>query len=122
MIHWILEELKNLLKHEALVETDASALIEMTHIGNRDEAFEWIGMINHSGQLGDAFREAVPIYNTTIRFKSAKDANEIWLMRSGEKLKFKPEFRSCTRTSSWPKSFCETMGLPSRLYDSAITT
>ncbi len=84
-----LASLKNLLKYDAFVKTDASALIEMTHIGNRDGAFEWMGMINHSGQLGDAFREAVPIYHTTIRFKPVKNVKEIWLIRSGEKIKFK---------------------------------
>jgi hypothetical protein len=46
-------------------------------------------MINHSGQLGDAFREPVPIYNTTIRFKPVKAPKEIWLMRSGKALKLK---------------------------------
>ncbi len=81
--------MENLLSVENILETDASPLIEVTHIGNRNEAFEWIGMINHSGQLGDAFREPVPIFNTNIRFKPAKAAKEIWLMRSGKRLKFK---------------------------------
>ena len=84
-----LTALQNLLKVESPLVTDASPLIEMTHIGNRNGAFEWIGMINHSGQLGDAFREPVPIYNTTIRFKPIKPVKTIKLMRSGEGLKFK---------------------------------
>ena len=80
--------MKNLLKVESPLVTNASPLIEMTHIGNRNGAFEWIGMVNHSGQLGDAFREPVPIYNTNIRFKPVKPVTAIKLMRSGEGLKF----------------------------------
>jgi hypothetical protein len=81
--------MKNLLKIDNQLETDASPLIEMTHLANRKGAFEWIGMINHSGQIGDAFREPVPIYNTTIRFKPLKPVKKISLMRSGKGLKFK---------------------------------
>jgi len=81
--------LKNLLKIESILVTDASSLIEMTHLGNRNGAFEWIGMINHSGQIGDVFREPISIYNTTIRFKPLKPIKAINLMRSGKALKFK---------------------------------
>lgn len=81
--------MQNLLKVESSLVTDVSPLIEMTHLGNRNGAFEWIGMINHSGQIGDAFHEQVPIYNTTIRLKSKRPVKEVWLMRSGERLKFR---------------------------------
>ena len=81
--------LKNLLKIDNPLETDASPLIEMTRLTNRNGAFEWIGMINHSGQLGDAFREPVAIHNTTIRFKPLKPVKSINLMRSEKRLKFR---------------------------------
>ena len=84
-----LSAIENLLKIESPLVTDASPLIEMTHLGNRNRAFEWIGMINHSGQIGDAFHEPVPIYNTTIRFKPLKPVKSIHLMRIGKRLKFK---------------------------------
>jgi hypothetical protein len=84
-----LAAMQNLLKVQSTLVTDASPLIEMTHLGNRNGAFEWIGMINHSGQIGDAFREPVPIYSTTIRFKLIKPVKAIKLMRSGEGLTFK---------------------------------
>ena len=81
--------MQNLLKVESPLSTDASPLIEMTHIGNRNGAFEWIGMINHSGQIGDTFREPVPILNTSIRFKPVKKVKEIRLIRTGAGIKFK---------------------------------
>jgi hypothetical protein len=80
--------LKNLLKVEYNIETDASPLIEMTHLANLNGAFEWVGMINHSGFLGNSAREPVTIHNTTIRLKPLIPVKEIRLMRSGLTLKF----------------------------------
>jgi len=81
--------LQNLLRVQQDVATDASPLIEMTHIGNRNGAFEWIGMINQSGQIGASLREPVTIYNTHIRFKPAKAIKALRLMHSGKSIKFK---------------------------------
>jgi len=47
-----LTSLQKHLKVESSLVTDASPLIEMTHLNNSNGAFEWIGMINHSGQIG----------------------------------------------------------------------
>lgn len=80
--------LRNLLQIEDRIITDSSPLIEMTHLGNREGAFEWIGMINHSGQIGDVFREPVPVYNSTIRFQAVKPVKTIHLVRSGTSLDF----------------------------------
>jgi hypothetical protein len=83
-----LTSLRNLLKIEERLITDASPLIEMTRFGNRNGAFEWIGMINHSGQMGGVFRKPVPINNTTIRFQPVKPVKSIHLIRSDHQLKF----------------------------------
>jgi hypothetical protein len=81
--------LQNLLGVKRSIETDASPLIEMTRLTNRQGAFEWIGMINQSGQVGASFREPVTIHNTKIRFKPLRPVKAIKLMRSGETLNFK---------------------------------
>lgn len=81
--------LQNLLQIERTVVTDASPLIEITHLANRNGTFEWLGMINHSGQLGGSLREPVSITNTTIRFRPAKPVKALKLMRAGTPLKFK---------------------------------
>jgi hypothetical protein len=81
--------LQNLLNIERTVETDASPLIEMTHLSNRNGAFEWIGMINHSGQIGGSIREPVMISNTHIRFKPTKTIKQLKLMTNGTNLPFK---------------------------------
>jgi hypothetical protein len=84
-----LAAIRNLLKVENTIKTDASPLIEMSHLANRNGAFEWIGMINHSGQIGGSFREPVTIYNTTVRFKPVKPVKAVRLMRSGKPVNFK---------------------------------
>ncbi len=84
-----LGSLKNLLELENDLETDASPVIEMTHLANLNGAFEWIGMINHSGFLGNSVREPVTIHHTTIRFKPLKPVKEVRLMRSGLDINFR---------------------------------
>jgi hypothetical protein len=86
--------IKQLLKVEKTIITDASPLIEMTHMVNRNGAFEWLGLINHSGQIGNAYLKPVSIHNTTIRFKPVKPVREIILVRSGDVIKF-------TRNNGW---------------------
>ena len=81
--------LQNLLKVERDLTTDASPMIEMTHLANRNGAFEWIGMINQSGQIGSSLREPIPMYNTNIRFKPAKPVKQLMLMNAGKTISFK---------------------------------
>jgi hypothetical protein len=84
-----LGSLQNILKMERTIITDGSPLIEMSHLANRNHAFEWIGLINHAGQLGGSLREPVAIHQTSIRFKPLRPVREMWLMRAGTKVEFK---------------------------------
>lgn len=81
--------LRNLLKVESSMETNASPLIEMTRLSNRNGAFEWIGMLNHSGQISASLQEPVTVHNTTLRFKPLKPVRELKLLRSNSSLNFK---------------------------------
>jgi hypothetical protein len=81
--------LKNLLNINNSIVTNASPLIEMTRLANRNGAFEWIGFLNHSGQIGASLLEPVTINNTTIRFKPLKAVKEIKLLRSNTAVTFK---------------------------------
>ncbi len=81
--------LRNILNLDRTIITNASPLIEMSHLGNRNHSFEWIGLINHSGQVGGSYREPIPIHDVAIRFRSLGPVKEMWLMRSGRRLEFK---------------------------------
>ncbi len=85
-LFWAL--MNNLLGVDSNLETDASQLIEMSHQINRNGAFEWIGMINHAGQIGASFGKRIPVSNTKIRLKPQKPVKEIMLMRAGEVIDF----------------------------------
>jgi hypothetical protein len=81
--------LEHVLGVERYLETDATPLVEMTHLVNRDSTFEWIGLINHSGQIGASFRDQIPIHNTTLRIKPLKQVAQVHLLRSGKEVDFK---------------------------------
>ena len=84
-----LSSLNNLLGISHSLKTDATPLVEMTHIANNNRAFEWVGMVNHSGFLGNSVREPVPVHNSTIRVKAQEPVREVRLLRSGITLKHK---------------------------------
>jgi hypothetical protein len=84
-----LAALRNVLQMPVTFDTDAPAVIELSHEANRAGAFEWVGMINHSGQIGGSYREPVPVRDVTLRFKSQRTVKDVWLMRSGKKIEFK---------------------------------
>jgi hypothetical protein len=81
--------LNNLLKVGKYLETDASPMIEMTHLANLNGAFEWVGMINHTGFMGNSVREPVTIHNTKVRVKPLKPVKEVRLLRSSKVMNFK---------------------------------
>lgn len=84
-----LASLQNLLKVNNAIQTNAPAVVEMTHLANLNGAFEWVGMINHSGFMGNSAREPIPIHNTSVKLKPLKPIKELRLLRSGLELKFK---------------------------------
>lgn len=77
------------LKVKRTVSFNTSSMIELTHLVNRDKAFEWFGMINHSGQVGATLGQPIPVYNATLRFRPQKPLNELLLATSGKKLQWK---------------------------------
>jgi hypothetical protein len=81
--------LKNLLSLDNPVETDASPVIEITHLHNLNGAFEWIGMINHSGFLANSIREPITINNIRLRVQASKKVANVHLMRSKIEVDFK---------------------------------
>jgi len=84
-----LAALQHLLRADQPLVTDASPLIEITRMANRNNAFEWIGMLNHSGQIGASLLQPVPIHDTQLRFRPLHPVKKIGLARSGTSINFK---------------------------------
>jgi hypothetical protein len=74
--------LRNALRANSLMKTDASPLLEISHLRNRGGAFEWVGLLNHTGQIGPTLGPPVPIYDTTVRLRTARSPREVILPRS----------------------------------------
>lgn len=80
--------LRNVLEVDPALWTNASPLIEVSHLVNRNGAFEWVGFINHSGQIGPTLGEPVPIRDTVVRLRSVAPVRELYLLRSGQGVDF----------------------------------
>ncbi len=85
----LLGAINKLLAVNPLIQTDASPAVEMTRLSNRNGQFEWIGMINHSGFLGNSVREPVTITNTSIRLKPLKPVKRVRLVKAETDIAFK---------------------------------
>ena len=85
----MMSALKNLLKYKADFITSASPLVEISRqIGNAGN-FEWYGMLNHTGQLGNAFYQPLPIRNMEFKFKPQKKVASVKSMATGKPVPFK---------------------------------
>ncbi|MDI6400969.1 beta-galactosidase trimerization domain-containing protein [Balneolaceae bacterium ANBcel3] len=76
----------SLIQHRLQTKThlsvEASHLLEISHMVNRNKAFEWVGMINHTGQMGATFGEHVPLKDIRVRIKPQKPIRNAYLLRS----------------------------------------
>ena len=76
----MLSSLYTLLEYEPGISTDASPLVEMTHQVSDAGEFEWFGLVNHSGQVGSAFFEPLPVPAFNIRFNPDKAVESVRML------------------------------------------
>jgi hypothetical protein len=79
--------IRNVLDYSPRLEVEASPLLEVAHQVAQDRAFEWIGLANHSGQVGTAFHAPIPIRNVVIRYKKTKVPRAVRLLRSDQQVR-----------------------------------
>ncbi len=72
--------INSLLEYEADVTTDAPPMLELSHQVSKNGNFEWFGLLNHTGQLGSAFHEPVPLPGFTISFKPLREVESVRLL------------------------------------------
>lgn len=68
----VMASLKQLLGYEQNLRIDASPMVEVARQYGQEEGFEWYGLLNHTGQLGNGFFRPVPISNIKLCFKPQK--------------------------------------------------
>ena len=84
----VMAALDDLLEYKQPVRVDGSPLIEITRLINKNGKFEWLGLVNHSGQLGTAVHKPVPIYETKIKIKPEKPVKNVRLLNLDMTVKF----------------------------------
>jgi len=73
------------LERNVVIET--SALVEVNRRASADGKFDWVGVINHSGQNGTAFHKPIPMSDIGLKFRTKGAVKAIRLLRAGKELK-----------------------------------
>lgn len=84
----LMSSIKNLLEYEPEIQTDASPLIEIERQKNPEGKWEWFGLLNHSGQLGNGFNKPLPVQNVSFKFKPQKQIKSIKSLQTGKPISF----------------------------------
>ena len=82
----IMGAINSLLEQEAEIKTNASPLVEIARQKSGTGQFEWFGLLNHSGQLGNAFHEPLPVQNIKLSFLPEKKVRSIKSLADGKEL------------------------------------
>lgn len=82
----VLSSLSDLLEYDQDLETDASPLIEISRQLDPSGTFEWYGLLNHSGQLGNGFHGPLPVRDVALAFKPKKTVRSVKSLHTGSSL------------------------------------
>ncbi|MDB4582678.1 beta-galactosidase trimerization domain-containing protein [Draconibacterium sp.] len=85
----VISALRSLLDFEQDIKTEVSPLVEIARQKSKDGDFEWYGLLNHSGQLGNGFNTPLPMQDISFSFKPDKPVKSVKSLQTGEKLSFK---------------------------------
>ena len=80
----VMSALQNLLGYEQEIKTEASPMIEIARQKSKTGDFEWYGLMNHTGQLGNGFFAPVPIQDISFKIKPEKKVKSIKGLKEGK--------------------------------------
>jgi len=83
----VMAAIEGLLGLERNVVIETSALVEVNRRASADGKFDWVGVINHSGQNGTAFHKPIPMSDIGLKFRTKGAVKAIRLLRVGKELK-----------------------------------
>ncbi len=82
----VMAAINHVLGLDREVEVEAPPLIEVTRQVAATGTFEWIGLANHTGQVGTAFYEPIPVRDVVIRMKPRHQVTQARLLRANRLL------------------------------------
>ncbi len=84
----VMTSLNKLLGYEQDLKMVASPMVEVTRQIGPENDFEWYGLLNHTGQLGNAFFQPLPILETGLSFKAQKKVKSVKSLSDNTNLNF----------------------------------
>ena len=79
--------LNNLLAAPRRVWIQVPALIEMNHRAGRTGEFEWVSLVNHSGEMDSVLLDPVPIRDVRIRLQPRSPVKSVRLLKANREVK-----------------------------------
>jgi len=95
----VMSTFNNLLDIEQDIKMDASPLVEISRQISKTGNFEWYGLLNHTGQLGNGFFEPVPIRDISFKIKPEKEVKSIKGLQNNEAIPFETSENGCLEIS-----------------------
>jgi hypothetical protein len=80
-----------LLRSPRRLRLEAPSLVEVNHRVGRSGRFEWVSLINLSGQLEKVLHEPLPVRDVTIELQPQGTVNAVRLLHAGTSLEFTRE-------------------------------
>lgn len=87
--HLVARVLREPLGLEPRLVTDASPLVEVAVHREAGGRWRWVGLLNHSGQLGTAFHQPLPVRGIEVRLNTGRKPKAVTALRAGRKLRFR---------------------------------
>ncbi|HOX04522.1 MAG TPA: hypothetical protein P5555_19985 [Candidatus Paceibacterota bacterium] len=66
------------------------ALVEVNHRAGRTGQFEWVSLLNHTGEMDSVLLDPVPIRDVRIRLQPRSPIQSVRLLKAGRDLPWKP--------------------------------
>ncbi len=85
----VMSALSRLLNYEQDVKISATPLVELSRQKSRNDDFEWFALLNHSGQLGNAFHTPIEVRDIKISFYPEKPVRTVKRLSDGNALPFR---------------------------------
>jgi hypothetical protein len=84
----VMSMLNELLGFHTDLLVEGGPMVEVTRQIGRNRDFEWYGLLNHTGQLGNAFHQPVTLYRTPLSFRAQREVKSVKSLRTEETLPF----------------------------------
>ena len=84
----VMSALNTLLEFKPDLQVGSTPLVEVSRQIGAKKDFEWYGLLNHTGQLGNGYYKPVPISDVSLTFRPRRQVRSITSLKSEQKIDF----------------------------------